>query len=1099
MTDQTPENLEESPEGKSEEKHPEAEQEERSEQPKEESSKSGYGAAQITVLEGLQAVRKRPGMYIGDTAVRGLHHLVYEVVDNSIDEALAGFCNKIKVVIQPGNIVTVGDNGRGIPVGIHPKEKVPAVQVALTKLHAGGKFDKDTYKVAGGLHGVGVSVVNALSEDLKVQVKRDGKIYFQKYSRGKPTTELKMTGETERTGTIVQFKPDHEIFPEIEFHYDILARRLRELAFLNKGVQIELVDDREEKKRELFKYDGGISEFVEFVDQNKTPLHKVVYFEKVKNNVSVEIALRYNASYRENIFSFVNNINTIEGGTHLSGFKTALTRVLNTFAKSSSGKADVKLSGDDVKEGLTAVISVKVPEPQFEGQTKTKLGNSEVFGITSSIVHDEFSTFLGEHPQVGKMITGKCQDAARAREAARKARELTRRKGALDGAGLPGKLADCSNRDPKKCEIYIVEGDSAGGCFSGDTEVALTDGRNLSFRELVKEHKQGKRNFCYTIRGDGTIGIEKIMNPRITKKKAEVVKVTLDNGKEIICTSDHQFMERDGGYRKVGDFSPADSLMPLKRKISRVGGRITIDGYEMVYENNKHRWIFTHLLADEWNLGNGTYCLNKGPHRHHIDFQKLNNNPTNIDRLSNEEHLQLHRDWIEKTLHTEEVKEKCRKLRRTKEFRDKMSLRMREPNTKKILRERAIRQWEDPEYKKFMVQKFLDYYYSNAEYRNANNELLNKNQREYWCNGENRKKQSDRVKEFFEQNPIRRKQLSRLAMEQWKDEELLKWRTEKTREQWTPEFRKKRMRAYNQTYLRKTLAALREVYDSHGRIDVNEYNRLRKERNDKTLLRIDTFTNRFFWGDTEEVREAVINFNHKIIRVEEVRERIDVFDIEVPNTHNFALASGVFVHNSAKMGRNREFQAILPLRGKIINVEKARLHKSMENKEIRAMITALGTGVGEEFDVSKLRYDKVIIMTDADVDGSHIMTLLLTFFYRYMKLLVEEGHVYVAMPPLFRLQKGKRVEYVYTEAEKEVKKNEMGDNVGIQRYKGLGEMNPKQLWETTMDPKVRQLKKVTVEDAVSADQMFTILMGDEVPPRREFIQKHALEVVNLDV
>ena len=627
---------------------------------------SDYGASQITVLEGLEAVRKRPGMYIGDTSVRGLHHLVYEIVDNSIDEALAGFCKKITVMIHPDNSITVIDDGRGIPVDIHPKYGVPAVEVALTKLHAGGKFDKQTYKVSGGLHGVGLSVVNALSVKLEISVKREGKVFYQVYSRGQPTTKLTVTGDTAGTGTIVRFQPDPEIFQETVFHYEVLARRLRELAFLNKGIEVTLHDERDHKK-DIFKYEGGIREFVQFVDHNKNPIQEVISFEKEKEKVVVDVALRYNSGYQENVFSFVNNINTIEGGTHLSGFKTALTRVLNTFAKNIiNGKDELRLSGEDVKEGLTAVISVKVQEPLFEGQTKTKLGNSDVFGIVSSVVQDELSTYLGEHPQVAKMIVGKSVDAARAREAARKARELTRRKGALEGAGLPGKLSDCSNRDPAKCEIYIVEGDSAGG--------------------------------------------------------------------------------------------------------------------------------------------------------------------------------------------------------------------------------------------------------------------------------------------------------------------------------------------------------------------------------------------------------------------------------------------------SAKMGRNREFQAILPLRGKILNVEKSPPHKMMENKEIIAMITALGTGIGEEFNMGKLRYDRVIIMTDADVDGSHIRTLLLTFFYRYMTPLIEEGHTYIAMPPLYRLQKGKQVAYVYSDKEKDKIVEEWGkDNITIQRYKGLGEMNARQLWETTMDPSVRKLKQVQVEDAVAADQIFTILMGDEVEPRREFIEQHAKEVVNLDV
>lgn len=629
---------------------------------------NSYGAAQITVLEGLEAVRRRPGMYIGDTSIRGLHHLVYELVDNSIDEALAGYCNKIMVIIHADNSVTVVDNGRGIPVDMHPQLKMPAVQVALTKLHAGGKFDKNSYKVSGGLHGVGLSVVNALSVELKIGVKREGKTHVQNYSRGYPIDELRVVGETKERGTAVRFKPDPEIFPEAVFHYEILAKRLRELAFLNKSLEITLSDERGEEaehKREIFRYEGGIKEFVAFVDHNKAPLHEVIYFEKAKDNVVVEVALRYNAGYQENIFSFVNNINTPEGGTHLSGFRTALTRIMNNFAKSSNGKEDIKLGGEDVLEGLTAVISVKVPEPQFEGQTKSKLGNSEVFGITTSITNEQLDLYFGEHPQVVRLIVGKCLDAARAREAARKARELTRRKSALEGAGLPGKLADCSERDPAKCELYFVEGDSAGG--------------------------------------------------------------------------------------------------------------------------------------------------------------------------------------------------------------------------------------------------------------------------------------------------------------------------------------------------------------------------------------------------------------------------------------------------SAKGGRDRKFQAILPLRGKILNVEKARLHKIMENREIISMITALGTGVGEEFNLIKLRYHKIIIMTDADVDGSHIMTLLLTFLYRHMKPLIEHGHVYVAMPPLYRLQKGKQVRYVYSDKEKDRTVAEMGEDVGIQRYKGLGEMNPRQLWETTMDPAMRSLKQINIEDAILADQMFTVLMGDEVEPRREFIEKHAAEVANLDV
>ena len=631
-----------------------------------------YGASNISVLEGLEAVRKRPGMYIGDTGVRGLHHLVYEVVDNSIDEALAGHCSKIKVEIHKDNSITVTDDGRGIPVAIHPELKIPAVQVVLTKLHAGGKFDKDSYKVSGGLHGVGISVVNALSELLEVTIKKSGKIHSQKYVRGDPQNELQVIGDSTETGTMVHFKPDHEMFPETVYHYDILSKRLRELAFLNKGIHIDLIDERELNeedgtfKKNHFMYEQGISEFVNYIDEGKQQLHDVIFFKQEKDTVEVEIAFAYNATYSSSIFSFVNNINTIEGGTHLSGFRAAITRILNNFAKEYAPKGkEVKLTGDDIKEGLTAVISVKVQEPLFEGQTKTKLGNSDVYGIVSSLVGEQLELYFGENPAVIKTIVQKSLDAARAREAAKKARELTRRKSALEGAGLPGKLADCSNKDPSKCEVYIVEGDSAGG--------------------------------------------------------------------------------------------------------------------------------------------------------------------------------------------------------------------------------------------------------------------------------------------------------------------------------------------------------------------------------------------------------------------------------------------------SAKQGRNRKFQAILPLRGKILNVEKSRLSKALANNEVRALITALGTGIGDEFNLAKLRYHKVIIMTDADVDGSHIMTLLLTFLYRYMNPLIENGYIYVAMPPLYRLKKGKQFKYVYTDAEKVAGLAEMGANVHVQRYKGLGEMDPDQLWDTTMDPEVRMLRKIIIEDAVEADKMFTILMGDDVPSRRAFIEANAKEVEEIDV
>ena len=1059
---------------------------------------SSYDAKDIQVLAGLSAVRKRPAMYIGTTDIKGLHHLVYEAVDNSIDEALAGFCTKVEVIIRKDGSITVSDNGRGIPVDAHPKLGISAVEVVMTKLHAGGKFDKKVYKVSGGLHGVGISVTNALSKELTVQVRRNGKIYEQKYAQGKTITQLEIKGEVDAkdTGTTINFMPDSEIFPVTEFSFDTLSSRLRELAFLNKGILITIEDERDGKKHE-FRYEGGIISFVEYLNKNKNPLHKTVYAVKEKNAIIFEYAMQYNDGYQENVFSFANNINTHEGGSHLIGFKTALTRVINNYIEKNKFKGD-KVTSEDIREGLTAVISVKIPEPQFEGQTKTKLGNSEVKGLVDSIVNDTLSSFLEENPSIAKSIIFKAINASQAREAAQKARDLTRRKGALNHGSLPGKLADCSEKDPAKCELYLVEGDSAGGCFSGDTKIALADGRNLSFIELINEFNDGKENYCYTILDDGRIGIQKIENPRMTKTNANVIKIILDNGEEIICTSDHLFMLRDGTYKQASELEITDSLMPFRKQLSRLGKRITIKGYELVYSQKGNRWIFTHILSDEYNLRNKIYSELDGAHRHHKDFNKLNNNPSNICRLTKEEHMALHTAMFHKTLLRKDVQDRLRILRQTPEFREKIRQKMLEIRDE--LSKRAKIQWENEEYKQFMINKFLEFYHSNGDYRQKSLRLLNKAQKDYWSSMDNREKQAQRVKKFFKENSNAKIVLSQAANKQWADEELRNWRSSKTKEQWTPEFREKRKIAYNKTYYENTVKVLRRIYEKNGIIAAEEFEKLRKEIKNKNVLSYKTFLERFFQNDEGMLIEAIENYNHKIKSIIPLQEKVDVYDLEVPGTHNFALASGVFVHNSAKAGRNREFQAILPLRGKILNVEKARLNKIFENEEITTMITAIGTGVGEEFDLSRARYHKLVIMTDADVDGSHIRTLILTFFYRYLPRLIEAGYIYIAQPPLYKVTKGKMTKYVYNDEDLEKLFNEISrDDVTMQRYKGLGEMNPQQLWETTMDPGNRTILQVTVEDAVEAEKIFTLLMGDEVEPRRKFIEAHAKEVVNLDV
>ena len=518
-----------------------------------------YDAEQIQVLEGLEPVRKRPGMYIGSTGEKGLHHLVYEVVDNAVDEALAGYCTAIHVTLTADHMVIVEDNGRGFPVDIHPKTGRPAVETVLTVLHAGGKFGAGGYKVSGGLHGVGVSVVNALSTHLEVEVKRNGKIYMMQFQCGAPVADLAIVGEVPEdvTGSKVTFKPDGSIFETLEFNFETLSARFREMAYLNPGVSItfkQITENLEEpgtfkEHCETYHYEGGLVSFVEYLNENKDELHKPIAFSGLKDQIMVEVAMQYTTGYSETVLAFANNINTAEGGTHLTGFRNVLTRLLNDYGRKISGQIkenDASLTGEDVREGLTAVISVKMPEPQFEGQTKTKLGNPEVRAVVEGIASDALGHFLEQNPTIGKSIIGKALDALRAREAARKARELTRRKSALESSTLPGKLADCSERDAAKCEIYLVEGDSAGGCFSGDTQVALADGRNLSFVDLVAEQARGIEHFCYTIRQDGVVGVGRAIEARITKRSAAVIRVVLDSGESITCTPDHRFMLRYG-------------------------------------------------------------------------------------------------------------------------------------------------------------------------------------------------------------------------------------------------------------------------------------------------------------------------------------------------------------------------------------------------------------------------------------------------------------------------------------------------------------------------------------------------------------------------
>ncbi|MBD2180754.1 DNA topoisomerase (ATP-hydrolyzing) subunit B [Aerosakkonema funiforme] len=1079
---------------------------------------SSYSADQIQVLEGLEPVRKRPGMYIGSTGPRGLHHLVYEVVDNSIDEALAGYCTHIEVDLNADGSVTVTDDGRGIPTDIHPRTGKSALETVMTVLHAGGKFGGGGYKVSGGLHGVGISVVNALSEWVEVTVWRDKRVHKQRFERGIPIGELESQPIKEaRTGTSVTFNPDSEIFTTgVEFDYTTLAGRLRELAYLNAGVKITFSDHRLEllksstPKVESYEYKGGIREYIAYMNRDKQPLHEeIIYVQGERNDVQVEVSLQWcTDAYTDNVLGFANNIRTVDGGTHMEGLKAVLTRTLNAIARKRNKlkENEPNLAGENIREGLTAVISVKVPNPEFEGQTKTKLGNPEVRGIVDSLVGEVLTEYLDFRLPIADAILEKAIQAFKAAEAARRARDLVRRKSVLESSPLPGKLADCSSRDPAESEIYLVEGDSAGGCWVGDTLILLADGRSISFKQIVAEQLEGKEHFCYTICKDGNIGIERIVNPRVTKKNAEVIKLKLDNGQTLICTPDHLFMLRDGSYKAAYLLTPEDALMPLYRKISEKDERGNgLDGYEMTWNCKHDKWIYTHILADIYNLQNGVYESKDGNHRHHVDFNKLNNNPTNIKRLPAEEHLALHRAHIEKTLHRPDVIEKSRQAHMSEEYRAMMSDRMSWIKTSYILSQQAKAQWEDEEYKAYMMQKWRDFYENNEEYRQQNRAQLNKAQQEYWSDELNRLIQAERVREYFEKNPEMRQLYSEVAKQKWQDEELLEWRRQKTKEQWTSEFRAKRKAALHETYYRKTIEALKDVEIQMGFLDLEAYDLYRRRLKDKSILKFQTFCDRYFDGSRVQARQAIANYNHRIVSIERLEERYDVYDIEVPNTHNFALASGIFVHNSAKQGRDRRFQAILPLRGKILNIEKTDDAKIYKNNEIQSLITALGLGVkGEEFDASGLRYHRIVIMTDADVDGAHIRTLLLTFFYRYQRALIEQGYIYIACPPLYKVERGRNHYYCYSDRElQNLIQHEFPANANytIQRFKGLGEMMPEQLWSTTMNPETRTLKLVEIEDAAEADRIFTILMGDRVAPRREFIETYGpkLNLTDLDI
>jgi DNA gyrase subunit B len=1039
--------------------------------------------------------------------------------------------------------------------------KKSALEVVMTILHAGGKFGGGGYKVSSGLHGVGASVVNALSEWLRAEVRKDGGVYVQEYVEGVPIEPVKRVRDTdEPNGTTIIFMPDRSIFTSIDFSFDTLAQRFREMAYLTKGLSITLKDERpgpDDEREWTFYFEGGIVSFVRHLNLSRIPLHpRPFYVERRVRDTTVEVALQYNDSFAESVYTFANNINTIDGGTHLSGFRSALTRSLNDYARKTGmlKDSDPNLTGDDVREGLTAVVSVKVLDPQFESQTKNKLNNTEVGPAVQTVVNAGLDQFLAENPTDGRRIIEKCLTAARAREAARKAREAVIRKSALEGLTLPGKLADCTEKDPRRCELFLVEGDSAGGCLSGDTLVQLASGQKKTMLELAHDWALGIQYFGYATNNQGDIRIVPLLEPRLTKRDAPLVEVMLDNGWAIRCTPDHPFRMRDGSYEAAERLKLGDSLMPLKTRLTEPS-ESPAPGYEMVWMNGKMAWHHTHHVADEYNLRAHVYERDAGQTRHHVDLNKRNNNPRNLQRMTPDEHLQLHASLASQTSRMRWTNSHYR-AQKIRQLRASAQQQWRNPAYREYKRAQSQAQMSVPGAQESLQRSFRDWLssLSPAQYA-ALRTRARQASSTYWALASSRAQQSLRTARYFashpearvlmsltlrsvwDASPALRDQQRRNAHSQWQSSEYRERHSAAVRAWWLkhpdhcqktaaahqrnwadPEKRARILRAQaawraatsreekgqiiRRGHRLKALRLVNQVADAQ---DVRDAYEALRSASAPSALSYGRLVNEHFGGAEAAMLQAARNVNCKVAFVRSIKEAGDVYDLTVDRYHNFALASGVFVHNSAKQGRNPRFQAILPLKGKILNVERAREDKILAFEEIRSLITAMGAGTSEGFNPAKLRYHRIIIMTDADVDGAHIRTLLLTFFFRQMRQVISDGYLYIAQPPLYRVTYGKEIYYAYTEQQRDAaiaeikEKHKNARDPDVTRYKGLGEMNPDQLWETTMDPQTRTLLRVNMEDAAIADEIFDMLMGDQVPPRKKFIQTHAKYVRNLDV
>ena len=1074
-----------------------------------------YGADDLTHLEGLEAVRKRPGMYIGSTDSRGINHLFNEIVDNSTDEGIAGQAKRIVVTLHADGSLQVDDDGRGIPTGVHAKSGLSGVELVLTRLHAGGKFGGSGYKTSGGLHGVGASAVNALSHRFDITVKRDGKVHQMSFAHGVPGEfdgpgpKAKFTKRSglavvrkmkrgEPTGTSTRYWHDQRYFENTAaLDLEAVRTKLRNTAFLVPGVIYVLRNVTEGAiDEETFQFPNGLSDMVEFLTpagdrpvsgmllingdgtyrENAADENGVMQ-SKVERVAEVEIALRWGTGYDRTVECFTNTIRNVHGGTHRRGFDRAMVKAVQEAISKTRGLLKPKEDPptvDDVEEGMTAVVHVRIPEPQFTSQTKDELSTAGITKVIQAVVEREIKAWTENRKTKteAKTVLQKVVDAARVRLTQKHQKDAARRKTALEGAAMPPKLVDCRSTGINRSELFLVEGDSALGCFSGDTMVALASGQSRSFADLAADWAKGVTHFGYTTNKAGRVVVAPLVEPRLTKRNAPLVRVTLDNGESVRCTPDHLFRLRDGAYRRADALVAGDSLMPLYRSVSAKANSDKLDGYERVWMNDRDEWVYTHYLADAHNDHAALHAAMMGEHVH-----------------------EGYRAWL---------------ANGGLEFKSAMlSDQWKDPAFRQACLTRLAERDADPEFRERIEQGFQDWYASlDAEQVAAyaeDEDLL------AWCremtiaqfaDPAERERQRAAVHAWHRDNPEfgeRHSVRMRIRMSDPETGHLSKIQAGRRRyvesvprsERVAQQINGRRIAALKRIsgLLSLSDAELATAYDAE---------RMRVAR---TGLRFDRLLAHYD-GDLTRLREAASQVNHAVVSVEALDETADVYDLTVDGYHNFALEAGVFVHNSARMARVSEYQALLPLRGKILNVQKASLADTLRNVEIASIVQVLGAGTGRTFDLTTMRYGRVILMADADVDGSHIRTLLITLFARYMRPVIEDGRLFAAMPPLHKITtRGRNPETHFTFSQREmetklVSLQKAGKQVvtPVPRFKGLGEMDAEELWETTMNPATRSVRRITMDDVEAAEQALELLMGEKVEPRRAWLVESSARV-----